>query len=52
MRNIRLKMLKGIRVPGCDKCYEEEDSNKRASLRQIYNRLDSLTKNIDPEEPR
>jgi hypothetical protein len=52
MNDIRLKMLQGIRVPGCDKCYEEEDANKRASLRQIYNRLDRLTNDIDPEEPK
>ena len=46
MEDIRDKMMKGIRIPGCAKCYEEEDSKKSASLREIYNRNDFLTGSI------
>lgn len=51
MADIREKMIQGIRVPGCAKCYEEEESNKRVSLRQIYNRLESLTQDINLNKP-
>ena len=51
MEDIRKKMLEGTRIPGCAKCYEEEDSNKKASLREIYNRHDPLVKSIRPNKP-
>lgn len=39
MDSIRSRMLKGEKIPGCQRCYEEEDSGKPFSLRQNYNRL-------------
>ena len=36
MQDVRETMLAGERVPGCIRCYQEEDSGKR-SLRQRYN---------------
>jgi len=51
MEDLRDKMMKGIRIPGCSKCYEEEDSKKTASLREIYNRNDFLTGSIRPNKP-
>jgi len=42
MHKLRGYMRDGVRVPGCSKCYEEQDAGKRASLREIYNRLDLL----------
>jgi hypothetical protein len=51
MNEIRDKMIKGKRVPGCEKCYEEEDNSKRASLREIHNRMESITKGIDLDKP-
>lgn len=37
--SVRSRMLKGEKVPGCQRCYEEEDAGKKRSLRQNYNRL-------------
>ena len=51
MEDIRYMMENDIRVPGCAKCYEEEDSGKVASLRQIYNRQDTLVGSIRPNNP-
>ncbi len=52
MNNNRHEMLNGIRVEGCARCYEEQDSGKSASLREIYNRMDELTKPIDIDKPK
>lgn len=52
MTDIRLKMLKGVRITGCVKCYEEQDSGKRASLREIYNRYELLSKHVDINNPK
>ena len=38
MSDLRYKMLKGEKIEGCSKCYEEEDTGKRLSIRQNYNR--------------
>lgn len=35
-KNFRLKMIKGEKIDGCKRCYEEENSGKK-SLRQRYN---------------
>jgi len=35
MNDVRTKMLQGNRVPGCIRCYQEEDSGKK-SLRERY----------------
>jgi sulfatase maturation enzyme AslB (radical SAM superfamily) len=51
MFHVRRKMMLGQKMHGCDKCYEEEDSGKRASLRQIYNRLDLLPP-VDTDKPK
>ena len=45
MSDIRESMLKGKRVPGCIRCYQEEDSGKK-SLRERYNVMGGL----DPKE--
>jgi sulfatase maturation enzyme AslB (radical SAM superfamily) len=50
--DIRQKMIDGIRIPGCAKCYEEQDAGKRASLREIYNRYDALAKHVDMDNPK
>jgi MoaA/NifB/PqqE/SkfB family radical SAM enzyme len=41
MTNMRQKMLRGERVDGCIRCYQEEDAGKR-SLRQRYHDSKSL----------
>jgi len=41
MNQIRNNMLQGNRIPGCVRCYQEEDSGKR-SLRQRYNEMGGL----------
>lgn len=51
MSELRNKMLKGERIEGCSKCYEEEDTGKRLSLRQNYNRQSFLTHDIDILHP-
>ena len=51
MNGVRKKMLNGERVPGCEKCYEEEDANKLASLREIHNRMNVITDAIDLDKP-
>ena len=37
MESIRRKMLAGETVPGCQKCYDEEEGQKRMSHRQLWN---------------
>jgi len=51
MNEVRRKMLSDERVPGCEKCYEEEDSNKSASLREIHNRMNVITDSINLDKP-
>ena len=41
MNDIRSKMLSGEQVPGCIRCYQEEESGKR-SLRERYNDMNGL----------
>lgn len=36
--DIRRQMLRGDKVAGCKKCYEEEEAQKNQSIRQLYNR--------------
>ena len=43
-QDLRQHMINGERHPGCMKCWQEEDSGKRLSIRQNYNR------NIEPLE--
>ena len=45
MNDIRANMLEGKRVPGCIRCYQEEDSGKK-SLRERYNVMGGL----DPKD--
>jgi len=52
MTDIRAKMLEGIRIPGCAKCYEEQDSGKRASLREIYNNHEFQPLRVDISKPK
>lgn len=52
MTEIRELMLRGEKVSGCEKCYEEEAAFKRASLRQIYNRPNLLSESIDIKNPK
>jgi len=52
MNELREKMLRGERIEGCSKCYEEEDANKRASLRQIHNNMNFLCDGINIDKPR
>lgn len=51
MNGVRKKMLAGERIPGCEKCYEEEDANKLASLREIHNRMNVITDSINLDKP-
>jgi len=52
MRELREKMLRGERIYGCKKCYEEEEAGKRASLRQIFNNIQSLFSLVDIKKPK
>jgi len=52
MNDIREKMLKGEKVDGCKKCYEEEETGKNESLRQTHNKIIDLTENIDLNSPK
>jgi hypothetical protein len=49
-------MLTGKRHPGCMKCWQEEDSGKRLSIRQNYNRdidlLKDLHYDLDVDNPK
>lgn len=51
---VRRKMLVGERVPGCERCYQEEDAGKR-SLRMRYNNHNDkhfpLEKLVNLEKP-
>lgn len=38
MEDLRTEMTAGKSISGCQRCYEEEQSGKGKSLRQIYNR--------------
>lgn len=38
MNEVRGKMLRGEKIPGCQRCYEEQESGKKTSLREIYNK--------------
>ncbi len=51
MNTIRKQMLAGERILGCEKCYEEEDTGKRASLREIHNRMNVITDPINLDKP-
>ena len=54
--DLRDAMLKGERHPGCHKCWQEEDSGKRLSIRQNYNRsvplLEDLHNDLDVNNPK
>lgn len=52
MSEIRQKMIRGEMVDGCAKCYEEENTGKRLSLRQNYNRQKALTHDINISHPK
>jgi radical SAM protein with 4Fe4S-binding SPASM domain len=45
-QELRTAMLTGERHPGCMKCWQEEDSGKRLSIRQNYNRDIDLLKDL------
>lgn len=51
MNVVRKKMLNNERIPGCEKCYEEEDTGKGASLREIHNRMNVITDSINLDKP-
>jgi hypothetical protein len=42
MDEVRTKMLRGERIEGCTRCYEEESAGKKQSLREYYNSLSEL----------
>lgn len=50
MRRLRSDMLTGVRVPGCIRCYEEQDGGK-ASLRERYNKGSLGLASIDINSP-
>ncbi|MCB0364957.1 MAG: radical SAM protein [Bdellovibrionaceae bacterium] len=49
MQTLRASMDSGTRDPGCAKCFEEEDAQKDASIRQIYNGYKQIMDGVDPE---
>lgn len=53
MSDVRRKMLKGVRIDGCIRCYQEEESGKK-SLRQRYHTNSDLPINelVDLENPK
>jgi len=55
-QELRQYMIKGERHPGCMKCWQEEDSGKRLSIRQNYNRnvepLENLHRDLDINNPK
>ena len=55
-QDLRQHMINGERHPGCMKCWQEEDSGKRLSIRQNYNRniepLDDLHYDLDINNPK
>ena len=55
-QELRTAMLTGKRHPGCMKCWQEEDSGKRLSIRQNYNRdidlLKDLHYDLDVDNPK
>jgi len=55
-QDLRTAMLTGKRHPGCMKCWQEEDSGKRLSIRQNYNRdidlLKDLHYDLDVDNPK
>ena len=55
-QDLRTAMLTGKRHPGCMKCWQEEDSGKRLSIRQNYNRdidlLKDLHYHLDVDNPK
>lgn len=53
MNDVRQKMLSGERVPGCIRCYQEEDSGKK-SLRERYHNNAELPMDqfVDLENPK
>ena len=51
MNSIRKKMLKGEKVKGCQRCYDEENSNKKLSLRQRYNNYEYINNNLNINKP-
>jgi len=56
MNDVRSKMMSGEKVPGCIRCYQEEESGKR-SLRERYNDMhelhpDNLINDLDKPEIR
>lgn len=55
-KSLRNDMLQGKRHEGCIKCWQEEDSGKKLSLRQNYNRnvplLEELHNDLDINNPK
>lgn len=55
MQSVRQDSFKGVRNPGCVKCWQEEDAGKKMSLRQNYNRdvplLKELHEDMDLDTP-
>ena len=55
-QELRQYMIRGDRHPGCMKCWQEEDSGKRLSIRQNYNRdidlLKDLHYDLDVDNPK
>jgi radical SAM protein with 4Fe4S-binding SPASM domain len=55
-QDLRQHMINGERHPGCMKCWQEEDSGKRLSIRQNYNRniqpLEDLHHDLDINNPK
>lgn len=52
IEQLRQRMLRGERIQGCKKCYEEEDSKKTHSIRQLYNKAYGMAKKIDYNAPK
>jgi MoaA/NifB/PqqE/SkfB family radical SAM enzyme len=56
MNDLRESFKNGVRDPGCIKCWQEEDSGKKLSIRQNYNRnidlLGDLHADLNEESPK
>lgn len=51
MNDIRARMLRGEKINGCTRCYQEESAGKNKSLRQIYNEAEYINENLDIKNP-
>ena len=53
MNDVRSKMMKGERVDGCIRCYQEEDAGKRSLRERYHDNTDlSIDKLVDIDNPK